>query len=207
MKNCQHKQTFSFFSSFQPHVCFVFLSLTDSPSTPIRAHAICMPLEFSLAENVLVTHSVYIIQSSRSTPPPPNPILGGFFFPPHSCPRCSLKPLTSTLQSWSKVVLRSLTITIFPNTRVQWKVGTWNFKYWREWWREGLSSGSLWHSEEEEELSAHLDAHFGRISAGRLLWSLSFPSVCCLSRHVLLAGRQWLVNVWIYTNVLLSPEF
>lgn len=76
MRNFQHKQTYSpFISLFQPRACFVFPSLTVPPSTPISARAVCMPLDFSSAEDVLLAHSVYIIQSS-SPPPKYNP--GGF---------------------------------------------------------------------------------------------------------------------------------
>lgn len=65
MRNFQHKQTYSpFISLFQPRACFVFPSLTVPPSTPISARAVCMPLDFSSAEDVLLAHNVYIIQSS-----------------------------------------------------------------------------------------------------------------------------------------------
>lgn len=95
MRNFQHKQTYSpFISLFQPRACFVFPSLTVPPSTPISARAVCMPLDFSSAEDVLLAHSVYIIQSS--SPPPPNITQGDL---PHRCPKCSLKPLPSTLPS------------------------------------------------------------------------------------------------------------
>lgn len=176
-----------------------------------------MPLEFSLAENVLLTHSMYIIQSSRPTPPPFNPTLGGFFSPSQMPPMLSKAPYPAPSTHNSVRIFHSPMI-IFLNTRVQWREeGTWNLKYWREWRREGPSSGSAWQSEEEEEeLPAHLDAHFGRISAGRLLWSLSFPK-CALSEPACAPRWQAVVSqcvclykctfvLWVFKKLAPHPH-
>lgn len=70
-----------------------------------------------------------------------------------------------------------------------------------------MKRGSSWQSEEEEELSAILTHILGKSLCDACFDHYHFPSVHCVSGHVLDAGRQWLVNVCVYANVLLSSEF
>lgn len=61
--------------------------------------------------------------------------------------------------------------------------------------------------EEEVELPAILTHILGKSLQDAHFDHYHFPRVHCVSVHVLHTGRQWLVNVCVYTNVLLSSDF
>lgn len=61
--------------------------------------------------------------------------------------------------------------------------------------------------EEELELPAILTYILGESLQDAHFDHYHFPRVHCVSVHVLHTDRQWLVNVCVYTNVLLSPDF
>lgn len=159
------------------------LSLPPSPhiSACMSSPAVCMPLDFSSAEDAFLPISPTTCTLFKQKPLQIQP--GGFalLMPPQTLHPAPSNP--GLLPFWTQFKSLILPLCkVVSNERVMREGG----RGWLELKTlEGVSDkerGCYWgaHANQTREELCHLDAHFGKISAGHRLCSLSFPQCVCV---------------------------